>query len=573
MKIKRISFSNKKKTVILISVFVILLMANIGALLDFIFHPEIHYFDIEHLTVGGFSALVTTILFYSIFIYTRQLKESFKRQLKSESALRESEIHYKSLYDNAPLGIYQTSRDGKILRTNQVLLNMLEFSSLDELQNRNLEIEGYSEVSENNRNQFKEQVEREGCIKGFEEAWVTKTGKIIYVVENAWVVRDTNGNTICYEGVVEDITERKKTEELLRSSERTYRELFDYSNAAVILFEPETEIVIDVNNKACATYGFSREEFIGMNFKNISKDVQTGNKHLQALIKDGYVRNFETTHYNKDGIEIELLINAALINYNGKTAVLSININISDQKLIKEKLIKAKEKAEEMNRLKSNFLANMSHELRTPLVGILGYAEMIYAESERLEIKKMANIIKASGDRLNDTLTSILDLSKIESEQIDTKREKNNVVEIITECKKLFEVAALKKGLGLEIINETKHIYALLNKNMFIKIINNLLSNAIKFTEKGGVFIKIKNYPNIFRVELSDTGVGIDEDQLEIIFEPFRQVSEGFGRVHEGTGLGLTLTKKMLSIMGGTITVKSQPGKGSTFSIELPSNG
>ena len=239
-----------------------------------------------------------------------------------------------------------------------------------------------------------------------------------------------------------------------------------------------------------------------------------------------------------------------------------------------EELRNAKEKAEEMNRLKSSFLANMSHELRTPMIGILGYSEMLVEESKDEETMKAANIINESGRRLLNTLNMILNLSRIEAGKLNYEFSSIDVVEIVKDCCKLFEEAAIKKGLYLEIETKHKLLNLYLDDKMFREVINNLINNAIKFTSFGGVTIEILaetgDTGKWTIINVKDTGIGISKVDQVSIWEEFRQVSEGLGRSFEGTGLGLTLTKKFVEIMKGTITVESRCFEGSVFTVRFP---
>ena len=492
-----------------------------------------------------------------------------------EKKLKDSEEHFRSIYENAQVGIYQTTPDGKVIMANPAFIEMLEYNSLDELKGLDLEKDLYCKQLSLTRQQFKELIEEKGVVKGLEEILKTRNGKTIFVCENACAIKGEDGKVLYYEGTVEDITERKRAEELLQSSEKKYRELFEYANASVVIFEPTNEIVLEVNNKACLTYGFNLEEFIGMSLKKITKNVQRGEQQINQLLQVGYYRDFETTHFRKDGTEIDLLISSTVIDYNGKTAVLSINWDITEQQKVKTELIKAKEKAEEMNKLKTNFLTNMSHELRTPLIGIIGYADIIAAEADNEELKEMAMVIKNSGERLNETLNCILDLSRIESEQIEKNYEKINVNNFLTDCKNDFEDAASSKGLWINIVADTEPINVVLDKNLLKKITDNILSNAIKYTHKGGIVIKADYDKDKNKVEFvfADTGVGISKENLELIFDSFRQISEGFNRKFEGSGLGLSVTKKLVKLLGGKISIESELGKGSIFKVELPCNG
>jgi signal transduction histidine kinase/CheY-like chemotaxis protein len=253
-----------------------------------------------------------------------------------------------------------------------------------------------------------------------------------------------------------------------------------------------------------------------------------------------------------------------------KERTINLENEIEERKRTEIELIKAKETAEEMNRLKTNFLANMSHEIRTPLIGILGYADIIQNETKDSETKEMAGIIKKSGDRLHDTLNQILDLSKAESEISKVKPEKTNISQLINETVNLYKIAALEKGLQLIFNKDVNEVYADVEQNLFINLMNNLLNNAVKYTNKGKITVGLKSYFDKIIIEVRDTGVGIPKEMLDTIFEPFRQVSEGLARRFEGTGLGLTLAKKYIRIMNGEIEVESLVNTGSIFRIILP---
>jgi len=233
-------------------------------------------------------------------------------------------------------------------------------------------------------------------------------------------------------------------------------------------------------------------------------------------------------------------------------------------------LLAAKEKAEEMTRLKSNFLANMSHELRTPLIGINGFSDVLRQDIENPELKEMAEIIFNSGSRLSETLNLILDLSKFESgnmvftyQQIDLVSEAEKIIS-------LFKEAARKKGLYLKSSYNQPSIFINIDPRAFHSILNNLINNAIKYTNEGGIAVDISLKDNFVEIKVIDSGIGIAKEYHEIIFDEFRQVSEGYSRNFEGTGLGLNITMKLVKKFGGEISVESEPGKGSTFIVKLP---
>ena len=233
-------------------------------------------------------------------------------------------------------------------------------------------------------------------------------------------------------------------------------------------------------------------------------------------------------------------------------------------------LIAAKDKAEEMNRLKSNFYKNMSHELRTPLIGINGFADFLRQDIEDPELKFMAENIYSSGSRLSETVNLILDLSKLESEKMEFTHKQIDLVNQTEGLISLFKETAQKKGLYLKSSFSQPSIVINTDEQAFLSILNNLINNAIKFTNEGGVTIDISLKDNFVGIKVTDSGIGIAKEYHDIIFEEFRQVSEGFNRNFQGAGLGLNITKKLVDKLKGEIIVDSEPNKGSIFIVKLP---
>jgi CheY-like chemotaxis protein len=243
------------------------------------------------------------------------------------------------------------------------------------------------------------------------------------------------------------------------------------------------------------------------------------------------------------------------------------------RKIAEENLKKAKAEAENASKAKSVFLTNMSHELRTPLVGILGFSELLEAQLNNDELKNTANLIHASGERLLDTLNSILDLSVIEANKLDINIEPVDVYSILTEVKNLYEASALKKNLYFKFYFKENRIIAKADERLLRQTLNNLVNNAIKYTKSGGITVTVyKESEEWITINVTDTGIGISEQFQKIVFEPFRQASEGFSRTYQGTGLGLSIAKKFTESMGGIISVKSEKGIGSTFTLKIPAS-
>ncbi len=224
-------------------------------------------------------------------------------------------------------------------------------------------------------------------------------------------------------------------------------------------------------------------------------------------------------------------------------------------------------------KLKSTLLSNISYELRSPLNGIMGFSELLTEMVRDSEHSKMAKIITASGKKLMTTLNAIMDLADIDGDNSKLHFETHDVGELIDNLIKRYFKDAQKKGIKLNFLLQPDH-YAIIDKTFFERIIDSLVDNAIKFTHEGSVSISISvglndNLKTIF-VNVKDTGIGIAPENQRIIFNEFRQVSVGFGREYEGTGIGLSLSKRMALMMKGSIKVESQLGLGSTFSLLLP---
>jgi PAS domain S-box-containing protein len=236
-----------------------------------------------------------------------------------------------------------------------------------------------------------------------------------------------------------------------------------------------------------------------------------------------------------------------------------------------EHLKAAKEHAEEMNRLKTSFLSNIGHEVRTPLNSILGFSSLMNETLEGTEHAAYASAIHASGKRLFDTFESILDLSRVESNTLELSPVRISLDAELYRIAALLGPQAAEKGLEMSIDVRTA-LFAVVDPHYFERVIKHLLHNAIKFTASGFVRIRLDRSQNTDCAEITimDSGIGISEDFLPHLFEEFYQESDGLARNYEGTGLGLRIAKRLLDAMGGTLTVESTKGKGSSFTISLP---
>jgi len=398
-------------------------------------------------------------------------------------------------------------------------------------------------------------------------------GAIVYL--QAWGQAYLNDNNETEKVIVsiQDITERRKYEFEIKKLSRAVEQ----SPATVMITDTKGNIVY-VNSKFVETSGYSLEEAIGKNPRILKSGLYTVEdyRNLWDTILSGKEWRGEFHNRKKNG---ELFWESASISsiknrFGEITNFIAVKEDITKKKEMEIELNMALEREAESSRLKSTLLANMSHELRTPMNGIIGFTQLLEEEIEDQNQKQMLGNIQESSKRLMATLNTILDLSELESDKSTLKFENIQVLGEFIYITGLYKAKAAQKNLSLN-YECPREFYTFADLSIFEKIVINLIDNAVKFTFNGEIKITAEETlwtdgKTYSAIHVTDTGIGIEEENLELIFKEFRQASEGYNRSFEGSGLGLTLARKMANLLGGDIVVKSQIGKGSVFTLLLP---
>lgn len=375
-------------------------------------------------------------------------------------------------------------------------------------------------------------------------------------------------------GIIHNITERKLIEQELAVSEKKYRTIFE--NIQDIYYETSWDGTILEVSPSVSSILYSREELIGTNMLQYYANPEERANLLLAISQIGIVIDYEITLKRKDGDLAIFSITAhkLTIEDDGSNKITGTMRDITERAKSSRELLEAKEKAEEMNRLKSFFLANMSHELRTPLSGILGFSELLTTVLAGTDAQTMAQMIHKSGKRLLNTLDSILNLSRIEANKTEIQWQIIDLNKFLCEKVVHYKKIADIKNLTIDFIPSNSELLLTTDISMMDYIVNAVLDNAIKYTLQGGVEVKLERQilENIkwITIRIKDTGIGIEPGKQQVIFEPFRQVSEGYTRSFEGNGLGLTLAIKFIELLGGGIELESSSPEGTTFILKYP---
>ena len=418
----------------------------------------------------------------------------------------------------------------------------------------------------------------------YELTYIRKDGSRFPAVVSVTALRDDAGTIIGYLLIGTDNTARKLVEEEQKKSDQKLRDQQFYtrslieSNIDALITTDPAGIITDVNKQMEALTGCTRDELIGAPFKDFFTDPDRAEAGIKRVLSEKSVTDYELTARARDGRKTVVSYNATTFyDRNRKLeGVFAAARDVTERKRVEFELQQAKAIAESASRTKSDFLASMSHEIRTPMNAIMGIADLLAKTPLSDEQDKYVQIFRRAGDNLLNLINDILDLSKVEASQLELEHARFDLNDHLEKLIEMVMIRAEEKGLSLiwsvdadvqtELVGDPARLR---------QVLLNLIGNALKFTEAGSVSLRVERdqaYRGTvpLRFIVTDTGIGIPGEKLGRVFERFTQADTSTTRRFGGSGLGLTISKRLVELMGGRIWAESLPGTGSTFSFTVP---
>jgi PAS domain S-box-containing protein len=497
----------------------------------------------------------------------------------AEEQLKASEQRFRLLYEKSPAPYQSLDENGLIVEVNSAWLEELGYN--------------YKEVIQQPMSQFiaKEHLhllqsrfpkfKAKGVLHKAEFNFVSKKQKIITYEVEGRIGYNLDGSFKQTHCVLHNITERKLAEKKLRSQQLLFEIMFNSLSDGVVITNTEREIIL-ANQGMKTTFGYETSDLLGNTTQMLYADPSLYNdagKKVFSKDSNPNEKLYLMEYRAKDGETFPgETFGTKLFDSSGQwIGNLGIIRNVAERQKLISDLVKAKERAEESDQLKSAFLANMSHEIRTPMNGIMGFAELLKdTEVSHEEQQEYINIIERSGKRMLNIINDIVDISKIEAGMMKLVLGTTNINEQMRFIYDFFQPEVAAKGMSLELRNELTEKEALVvtDSEKLYAVLTNLVKNAIKYSSRGKIEIgcqlqKSTRNPMI-HFYVKDEGIGIAKSRQSAVFERFIQADIFDEMARQGAGLGLTISKAYIEMLGGTIGLESEENKGSTFYFDIP---
>ncbi len=492
----------------------------------------------------------------------------------SEQTIIESEKKYKELAENSHDFIFTADSKGRISYVNEFGAKQFGKNTKDLIGTKIQELFP-KETADRQLNNIKKVFEsgeslyiRHPVQFPYKELWL-----------GTWLIPlkdEKTGEVKNVLGMSRDVTARKAAEDALRESEERYKTVISSLPDAIVIYKNGR--ITFANYALLEKYGFSEEDVVGMDLLDFvdEKYKAVVRENIIKREKGGSIGEYEIEVVSKEEKHIPVIVKGVSIKYDKDPATLIVLTDITEKKLAEEKILqlnenleKEKDVAIEASRAKSNFIANMSHGIRTPISAIIAAADLLSDSNLDNKQKRCVQAVRYAGENLLSMINSILDMAKIEAGRFKMEARYFSIRNLLYRTVKMLEYSAREKGLDLSFMTDAGVAEKIATDPLRLQeVLVNLIGNAIKFTDKGSVIVKAGYYQgnrNVLLFSIQDTGIGIDPQHIEKIFEKFSQTEVSVTHKHSGTGLGLTISKQLIELMGGSIWLESVPGTGSNF--------
>jgi PAS domain S-box-containing protein len=505
-----------------------------------------------------------------IFASARDISEQARLGLQ----LAEQQAYNRSLIEASADALFAIAPDGTITDVNEEATRLTGYSRKHLVNSRFSE---YFTEPERARAGVLQTLAEKRVIS-YELILITRYGRRIPVSFNAGVFTDAAGAALGILAGARDITAQKGMEKQLRDSQFYTRSLIESNIDALMTTDP-LGIITDVNQQMEALTGCTREELIGTPFKNYFTNPKRAEEGIRLVLSESRVTNYELTARSKSGRETVVSYNATTFNDQaGKLqGVFAAARDVTERKRFEQTLQEKNVELENASLAKDRFLASMSHELRTPLNAITGFTGTLLMKLPgplTAEQEKQLRTIQTSSRHLLSLINDLLDLAKIESGKVELNMETINCRSVVEDVTATLRTLAEAKNLKFDVFVPDHDLVIRTDRRSLTQILINLTNNAIKFTDKGSVRIELHgrrdNGNSLAEITVVDTGIGIRPEDQSKLFQAFMQVDSSSTRPYEGTGLGLHVSQKLASMIGGRVSFESEYGKGSRFTISVP---
>lgn len=506
-------------------------------------------------------------------IYLLLVHPLLRKSKLADMAALENERRYYDIFNKSAIGIAHVGLDGTWVEVNQTLSQLLGYSPQEMRKFRFQDITFGDDLPEDLENVANLMAGKTQSY-AMEKRYVCKDGSLIWINLTASLVRKDNGEPDFFVAVIEDISERKTSEQRIALLGR----IVDLSLNEVYTFNAKTLKFITVNYGARQNLGYNAQELKDMTPLDLKKAYtrESFTALIEPLIsgrKEQVI--FNTFHQRKDGTRYPVEIHLQYLAKEMPPLFVAIVVDITQREELTENLSKTVEKLRAANAAKSKFLANMSHELRTPLNAIIGFSGVIGNEYlgkiDQEKYVEYAQDIENSGNYLLELINDILDLSKIEAGRYSLKCESLNIDSIIDASINLLKQRAAEKGVHVKSCQDGEQRRPWADPRAVKQMLINIMGNALKFTPTGGhITVTTSSDEEYSTISIMDTGIGISEEHLKKLMRPYVSLDNENNFDENSTGLGLSITKSLVSMHGGKMKMFSTEGKGTEVLIHLP---